>query len=186
MFKANKKQQGFSLIEVLISLLLLGVGMLGLGGLQVASIKGAENAHTRNIANQLAFDMSDRMRANRAGSIAGFYENSVSCTTGGIPNCRQIGVVCSTQERAEFDTKEILCGMKVGVYDRSGGIKNSLLGGDLEVSFQPANCLMANIPYNNVAYQIDITWDERNLHQRQSGANNTQDQTVTVCVNPIN
>ncbi|MEE9327771.1 MAG: type IV pilus modification protein PilV [Cocleimonas sp.] len=184
MFKANKKQQGFSLIEVLVSLLILGVGMLGLGGLQVASIKGAENAHTRNIGNQLAFDMSDRMRANQDGSDAGFYENSVSCTTAGIPNCRRRGVTCSPQERADFDTQEILCGMKVGVHARSGGIGNSLLGGELDVSFQPANCVMANIPYNNAAYQIDITWDQRNLHQKQSGANNTQDQIVTVCVNP--
>lgn len=184
MFKAIKKQQGFSLIEVLVSLLILGVGMLGLGGLQVASIKGSENAHARNVANQLAFDVSDRMRANRAGSDAGFYENSVSCTTGGIPNCRRRGVTCSPQERADFDTKEILCGMKVGSYDRSGGIMNSLLGGDLDVTFQPAVCQMANIAYNNAAYQINITWNERNLDQKQSGIDDIQDQIVTVCVNP--
>ena len=37
-------QSGFSLLEILISLLVISIGMLGLGGLQLFALKSANNA----------------------------------------------------------------------------------------------------------------------------------------------
>jgi len=53
MLTVNKKQQGFSMIEVLISLVVIGVGMVGLSGLQIASMRSTNNAHSRNVASML-------------------------------------------------------------------------------------------------------------------------------------
>ncbi len=61
-----KKNTGFTLIEVLIAMLILAVGLLGLAGLQVTSLRNNLSAYHRSQATQLAYNMADRMRANVA------------------------------------------------------------------------------------------------------------------------
>lgn len=63
------KDSGFTLIEVLIATLVLAVGLLGLAGLQVTSIRNNLSAYNRSQATQLAYDMADRMRANKNASV---------------------------------------------------------------------------------------------------------------------
>ncbi len=63
------KNSGFTLIEVLIAALVLAVGLLGLAGLQAASIKNNLSAYNRSQVTQLAYDMADRMRANKNESL---------------------------------------------------------------------------------------------------------------------
>lgn len=57
-------QQGFTLLEVLIALLILSIGLLGLAALQTTSLRANQMASMRTTATQLAYDISDRMRAN--------------------------------------------------------------------------------------------------------------------------
>jgi len=66
-------QSGFSLLEVLIALLVLSIGLLGLAALQTTGLRSNEMASMRTTATQLAYDISDRMRANPgiAGSGTG-------------------------------------------------------------------------------------------------------------------
>lgn len=59
------KQRGMSLIEVMVSVVILGSGLLGLGALQSRSIVMNQSAHYRSIAADLAADLADRIRANR-------------------------------------------------------------------------------------------------------------------------
>lgn len=63
------KNSGFTLIEILIATLILAVGLLGLAGLQVTSIRNNTSAYNRSQATQLFYDMADRMRANKTESI---------------------------------------------------------------------------------------------------------------------
>ena len=91
---------GFGLIEVLVSILVLSIGLLGLAALQTASLRYKNEAQMRSQAVNQITAMSDRMRANRAGVTGGSY-NSIS----GIPskpNCKQ----CSPQQTAIKDTYE--------------------------------------------------------------------------------
>lgn len=64
---ATQYQTGFSLLEVLIALLVLSIGLLGLAALQTTSLRSNEMANMRTTATQLAYDISDRMRANPEG-----------------------------------------------------------------------------------------------------------------------
>ncbi len=64
---ATQKQSGFSLLEVLIALLVLSIGLLGLAALQTTGLRSNEMASMRTTATQLAYDISDRMRANPVG-----------------------------------------------------------------------------------------------------------------------
>lgn len=59
-----KNIKGFTLIEVLISLIVLALGMLGLAALQTLTIKNNLLAYQRGQAIQLIYDMTDRIRAN--------------------------------------------------------------------------------------------------------------------------
>jgi len=56
------KNDGFSLIEVLISLTILAVGLLGLALLQTTAVKGNEIANKSTVAHELAQDTLERFR----------------------------------------------------------------------------------------------------------------------------
>lgn len=76
-----KYVRGFSLLEVLIAVLVLSIGLLGMAGLQLNSLKFNESANVRSQATTLAYDVTDRMRANRAAARAGDYVTGLSDTT---------------------------------------------------------------------------------------------------------
>lgn len=59
-----KKCTGFTLIEVLVAALVMSVGLLGLAGLQMTSLKNTHAAAMTSEASILASSMADRVRAN--------------------------------------------------------------------------------------------------------------------------
>lgn len=58
-------QRGVTLLEVLISIVVLSVGLLGYAGLQMHSLMNNTSALQRSQATMLTYDIVDRMRANR-------------------------------------------------------------------------------------------------------------------------
>ena len=80
--RRSARGRGFSLLEVLIALLIFSLGLLGLAGLMVVSVKTNHSAYLRTQASFLAQSMADRMRANigQINDYAGDYDSS---TTGG-------------------------------------------------------------------------------------------------------
>ena len=60
-----RRQGGFSLIEVMIAILVLGVGLLGFAMLQTMNLRFTQSANSRTQATNLAYDLLDQMRANR-------------------------------------------------------------------------------------------------------------------------
>lgn len=69
-----KKTAGFSLLEVLVALVVLSIGLLGLAALQAVALKSNHGAYQHSQATILAYDMMDRLRANRTVALAGSYE----------------------------------------------------------------------------------------------------------------
>jgi len=58
------RARGFSLIEVLVSIVVLSIGLLGLAALQVSGLRVGQSSFYRAQAAQYATDMADRLRAN--------------------------------------------------------------------------------------------------------------------------
>jgi type IV pilus assembly protein PilV len=61
-----KQQLGFSMLEVLISLVIIMFGLLGIAGTQMLAINNTENARYQGVANTLASSMTSMMRGNFA------------------------------------------------------------------------------------------------------------------------
>ena len=74
---ATSRQRGATLIEVLVAMLILSVGLLGLAGMQMTALKSNQSAYYRSQATVLAYDIIDRMRANRADALNGVYDTSL-------------------------------------------------------------------------------------------------------------
>lgn len=68
------RTQGFTLVEVLVALLVLSIGLLGVAGLQLASLRDSQDAYMRSQASILAMDITERMRANRDAARANEYD----------------------------------------------------------------------------------------------------------------
>jgi type IV pilus assembly protein PilV len=65
--------EGFTLIEALVALLVLSIGLLGVAALQLTALQNNNNALFRSQATYLAYDIADRIRANRSAALAGGY-----------------------------------------------------------------------------------------------------------------
>lgn len=63
-----QRERGFSLIEVLVSIVILAFGVISMGGLQLASLRSAQSSSNFSIAATLARDYSEMMRSNTAVS----------------------------------------------------------------------------------------------------------------------
>ncbi|NWG87303.1 MAG: type IV pilus modification protein PilV [Hydrogenophilaceae bacterium] len=71
--KIDPGQAGFSLLEVLVALVVMSLGLLGLAALQATGLKNNYSAYTRSQAALYAYDMIDRLRADRQAALTGSY-----------------------------------------------------------------------------------------------------------------
>lgn len=80
-----KSQNGFTMVETLVALVVLAIGMLGIAALYLNSLQAGRSAIYRTEAVNLAADLADRIRANRA-AIAG-YGNVYADPFVAVPAC---------------------------------------------------------------------------------------------------
>ena len=60
-------QKGFTLVEILITIIVLSIGLLGLAGLQISGLRANMSSEARSKATVLANDIAERMRTNTLG-----------------------------------------------------------------------------------------------------------------------
>ena len=60
------KSAGFSLVEVLVSVVVLTIGLLGMVGMQAAAMQANREARAQSVAMSLARDLADMVRGNKA------------------------------------------------------------------------------------------------------------------------
>ena len=73
-----KKSAGFTLVEVLVSLIILAIGVMGLISLQVGTLQANQAVSQRSQAVWAASDIVERMRANRTAVLNGEYNLALS------------------------------------------------------------------------------------------------------------
>jgi type IV pilus assembly protein PilV len=92
------RQRGMTLIEVLVSVLILAIGLLGAAAIQLNALRYTDSATLSSQASFIAYDMMDRIRANVDGNAAGngstdvlaLYElrNASSAPAGNLADAR--------------------------------------------------------------------------------------------------
>lgn len=123
---AAQHQAGFSLLEVLIALLVLSIGLLGLASLQTLGLRSNQMASMRTTATQLAYDITDRMRANPqavADTTNKPYEVNNATHPTIVTNCRTTD--CTAAQLATFDLaqwKTALSTTQNGLHGLPGGL----------------------------------------------------------------
>lgn len=70
----GRRQRGAGMVEVLVAVVVLAVGLLGVAGMQLGSLRSNHSAWMRSEATLRAYDMMDRMRANPTAAVNGNYD----------------------------------------------------------------------------------------------------------------
>ncbi len=97
---ASSSQKGVTIIEMLVALVVLGVGMLGVASLFAVSLRAGSSAIQRTHAVSLASNMADRIRANRRAG------DTYTTTTVAATDNKCVGasaVDCTADEMAKND-----------------------------------------------------------------------------------
>lgn len=110
-FAAKSKQNGVSLLESLVALLVLALGVLGMLGVQLKSLSDNQTATQRAIAVRLAEDLFERIKASPQGlgniTIGAYSLNTVGATWSMQPTPPTSGMCnanpCSAAQQATFD-----------------------------------------------------------------------------------
>lgn len=112
MFVKNSKrtrQDGMTLVEVLVTLVILAFSLLGIAGMLMFSNKANNSSYAKQQAVQCVYDIFDRIRANSTSAINGNYNiNNIGSngipTTVSTPSPLCDASVCTPTQMAAYDT----------------------------------------------------------------------------------
>lgn len=149
---------GFSLIEVLVAVFIMGVGVLGIVGLQVLTVQNNRNALYRAEAAQLAYDMMDRIRANADIDNGIDYAPVAMDDDPVVPtDCR--ANVCDPGQMEVFDLTNWKCSL--------GGFNGLDVCQDLDITgFLPQG--NGSIGRVGTMFTITVRWREPNAQADQT------------------
>lgn len=141
--------RGSSMIETLVSLLLLSFGALGVAGLQATSKQTSHEAQQRLLASYLTQDVIERMRNNSAAlaTYAGSALGGGSIGSEPTPNCSS-STPCNAAQLATHD-RWVWEQSIDGAAARIGSIKTAGL-------VAPQGC----INHSNGRVQVVIAWND--------------------------
>ncbi len=155
--QANRAQKGFTLLEVMIALVVFTVALLGLAGLQAASLRENQVAYLNTVATQLAYDMGERIRANPTAAANGDY--LVDSTSGSVaaPSVDCYTGSCGASEIAATDAYEWLTAVEEKLPSGKGKVVSS--GG---------------------LFTVTVMWDQE--HKGASGTDCGGDEDDLTCL----
>lgn len=109
--KHPRLSAGFTMLEVLISIVVIAFGLLGVAGLQAFAIKNNQSASMRITASTLAMDMVDRVHANWAAvnveaPLVPAYNNPNVSDYGTAVSACTTASGCTNQQMAQNDLYE--------------------------------------------------------------------------------
>ncbi|MPZ45108.1 MAG: type IV pilus modification protein PilV [Betaproteobacteria bacterium] len=176
--KANRESAGFTMIEVLVTLVILMIGLLGIAGLMAQGQRASFEAYQRQQALALANDMAERVKANRPGvdntAVATTYAAAVpvgtpagtstrftALTADDIVNCATSN--CTTSDMVEYDAAiwdGLLAGAAAETERSTGAAIGPLLNprGCIQTPSETA-CVCGGAPASRqVTYRISVAW----------------------------
>jgi len=151
-------QAGFSLIEVLISMMIVAIGLLGLAGLQARAMNAEFESYQRGQAVLLANDMVERMRMSRTSY--GKFKN-VSTAASGSGYVGTAGADSYTVDCASADAGDVaLCewdSLLKGTAETTGGSKvGAMIGARGCITYDSATELAGIV--DSGVFTVTVVW----------------------------
>lgn len=94
------KCRGTTMVEILVTVIVFSIGLLGIIGMQTVGLRNNTTAYNRSQATILAYDIADRARANPLGASS--YNFSSSLPTSAASACETTSG-CSNSQMAQYD-----------------------------------------------------------------------------------
>lgn len=164
MLNQLKFQRGINLVEVLVTIIITTIGLVGLNSLYLKTSRSTMDSGNKSQAVWMLEDLGDRMRANFIGLPAYNTNGEVTCTTLAEPkkcssyhtgSAKSIAANdCTATEQAASDIFDTLCGF-------SANVANSDFTFSGAASFISNPGLTIEIGANNKTAEITLTWDAR-------------------------
>lgn len=158
-FRAGLQQGGFTLIEVMVSVLILLVGLLGVVGMQMLSLQANQGAYFRSQAIYIGAEILDAMRSNptAAADYEGVYpvDGANNSTIPADQSCDDTDG-CTPQEAALQDLRQ----WNVHFFDVFG-----LGAGNFRPSIPNGR---AEITSTGNDYTVQVNWTERQFDNTDS------------------
>lgn len=153
--------RGFSLIEVLVALFVLAIGLLGLAALQTTGLKFGHQSYERTQAVLQAYDIIDRMRANKSGAGDAINTTYNSVALGNLPtvpvNCATAS--CTGDQLAAYDVQTWNTANANLLAEGKGAICKGTFTNDSN-NYPTACATTGSI------YRVALTWKEQDLYMR--------------------
>lgn len=148
-----RRNGGFSMVEVLVTTLIVAFGMLGLAGLQMKLQTSEMESYQRAQALVLLGDMSERLMANNANA-ASYVSTSVFGTGHSDPtSCASLTAGSADRDLCEWS------------YELKGSAETKSGGGNIGAMIGARGCItqvQAPNPASGVCqpgiYEIDVAW----------------------------
>lgn len=172
---SQKNDQGFTLLEVLVAVMVFSFGLLGIAGLMSISVKNNHNGYLRSQANFLAENMVDRMRANPTALWNDQYNGTAAV---GATTCT-LASPCTYAQLATYDLEQWAESLSFILPNAQGTIncqRNANVPANITTA-EPPSIWFPAPPYNGVC-TVTVSWTESN---RDSA---TDAQTLALVVQP--
>ena len=179
----QRRSAGFSLLEVMVALAIFSVGLLGLGGLLVVSVKTNHSAYNRTQATFLAQSMADRIRANRQGLWTDRFNGNYSAATATPPgNTCETTAGCSVNDMILRERAMWSAQLAAFLPNVAANVNCTQVAGGSAVTSQQQE---GDPPFNGLC-TIRMTWSEANVDTSQdaTATSSRSDQTFAWVFQP--
>jgi type IV pilus assembly protein PilV len=149
--------KGFTLIEVMVSLVILSMGLLGIAKLVLFSAHSNDSAYLRSQATDLAYAILDDMRGNRAIAMAQGYDVPINTAPAAPGSC--VGTGCTPGALATYDVNTWLSRLALALPSGTGSVTTATT--------------VAPAPVGTTA-AITVQWDDSSAQSVFSTAPGTQ------------
>lgn len=171
----HRRGRGFSMIELLVAVLVMGIGVLGVTALQMVSLQNNRGALQRAEAVQLAYDMMDRIRANPAGTPPGSAYSGLDLGEGppNATNCNNQN--CTQAQMVGFDQALWKCSL--GSFQAQNTCQTLRAAGVLAVEDEQPGLTAGDGTINvdaNGVITITVQWTELATQQVRTITINSQ------------
>lgn len=145
--------RGFSMIEVLVTLLIISLALLGTAGLQAYSMRLSQGGQFRTQAVFLAADLAERMEANKPAAVAGNYVVAQSSVPSAV-NTTCLDGACAPAVMATFDLSQWENAIAATLPQSSWTVAQTVIG-------------------NPTTYTITVSWVDRRSDTNNAAFDNT-------------